>query len=236
MILPTIAVLQHVECETLGMMENIFRENNIDFSYIQPFNGDKIPDNLTDFNALIIMGGPMGVYDYAKFPFISDEITLIKNCLHSNKPILGICLGSQLLASALGSNIIPGPVKEIGWYNIHLETQSNNDSLFHDLDDPFSAFLWHGDIFNLPVGATKLASSDLTDCQAFKFGTNAYGLLFHLETTRQIALDMIDKFEDEIKEQNITAEFLLNDLDNRIDNLSNIGKIVFTRWVESFVK
>ena len=76
----------------------------------------------------------------------------------------------------------------------------------------------------------------LTDCQAFKFGTNAYGLLFHLETTRQIALGMIDKFKGEIKEQNITAEFLLNDLDNRIDNLSNIGKIVFTRWVESFVK
>ena len=234
--MPIIAVLQHVECETLGMMENIFRENNIDFSYIQTYNGDKIPDNLTDFNALIMMGGPMGVYDYAKFPFISDEITLIKNCLQANKPILGICLGSQLLASALGSNVVPGPVKEIGWYKIHLDAQSNNDPLFHDLDNSFSAFLWHGDIFKLPPGAIKLASSDLTDCQAFKFGTNAYGLLFHLETTRQIALDMIDKFKGEIKEQNITAEFLLNDLDNRIDNLSNIGKIVFTRWVESFVK
>lgn len=97
-------------------------------------------------------------------------------------------------------------------------------------------FYWHGDIFNLPPGATKLASSDLTDCQAFKFGTNAYGLLFHLETTRQIALNMVDKFKDEIKEQNITDDSLLDNLDNRIANLSNIGNIVFTRWIESFVK
>ena len=218
------------------MMENIFRENNIDFSYIQTFNGDKIPADLDDFNALIIMGGPMGVYESTKFPFISDEITLIKTYLQSQKPILGICLGSQLLASALGSAIVPGPVKEIGWYKIHLYDRSNNDPLFHDLDDSFTAFLWHGDIFKLPPGATKLASSDLTDCQAFKFGTNAYGLLFHLETTRQIALNMVDKFKDEIKEQNITDDSLLDNLDNRIANLSNIGNIVFTRWIESFVK
>lgn len=234
--MPNIAVLQHVECETLGMMENIFRENNIDFSYIQTFNGDTIPVDLDDFNALIIMGGPMGVYEYDKFPFISDEITLVKNCLQTKKPILGICLGSQLLASALGSDIVPGPAKEIGWYKIHLDNQSNNDPLFHDFDDSFTAFLWHGDIFDLPPDATKLASSDLTDCQAFKFGTNAYGLLFHLETTRQIALNMVDKFKDEIKEQNITDDSLLDNLDNRIANLSNIGNIVFTRWIESFVK
>ena len=234
--MPNIAVLQHIECETLGMMENIFRKNDIDFSYTKTFNGDKIPHSLADFNALIIMGGPMAVYESDKFPFILDEITLIKNCLRANKPILGICLGSQLLASTLGSNIVPGPVKEIGWYKIHLDPQSTNDPLFHDLDDSFSAFLWHGDIFKLPSGATKLASSDLTDCQAFKFGTNAYGLLFHLETTQKIALEMVDIFKNEIKEQNIPDDFLLNNLDDRIANLSNIGKIVFTRWIESFVK
>jgi GMP synthase (glutamine-hydrolysing) len=127
-----------------------------------------------DAAGLIVMGGPMGVYEEARFPFLRRERNLIERALADRVPVLGICLGSQLLASALGAPVRKGLRKEIGWHPVYLEDAAGDDPLFRETPVEFDAFHWHGDVFDLPTGAVRLAHSSLTEYQAFRYGENAY--------------------------------------------------------------
>jgi GMP synthase (glutamine-hydrolysing) len=223
-------VLQHIPCETLGTIADALQCKGITPQYLRSFAGEPVPRDMADAAGLIIMGGPMGVYEQDLYPYLQDELRLIENALRQEKPVLGVCLGSQLLAAALGAQVKKNTAKEIGWYPITLTDSAREDYLWKGVEPSFAAFHWHGDIFDLPQGATSLASSTLTPCQAYRYGTNAYGLLFHMEVTReQIAL-MVDTFHDELQAERIDGRALVAQSETHLAEMQKIGATVYQRW------
>jgi GMP synthase (glutamine-hydrolysing) len=151
--------------------------------------------------------------------------------LKRGKPILGVCLGSQLLAAALGANVYPGRRKETGWNRVTLADFAVLDPLFADVPKSFTAFHWHGDIFDLPRGAALLASSALTAHQVFRYGKNAYGLLFHMEVTLPQINTMVATFADELQAAGPNSSAIKLNAHTHLPQLQKIGGEVFRRWV-----
>lgn len=228
--MPKVRVLQHIRCETLGKIAAALKSTGIATQYIRTFEGQSVPKGMADCTGLIVMGGPMGVYDYPRYPFLRDEIRLIEQALKEEKPVLGICLGSQLLAAALGAAVTKGKGKEIGWHPVTLRQPAATDGLWAGVEPSFIAYHWHGDIFKLPQGAVSLASSDLTECQAFRYGRNAYGFLFHMEVTGGIIKDMVRTFTDELREAGIDDGDITGKIKDYLPNLHRIGRPIFQKW------
>jgi GMP synthase (glutamine-hydrolysing) len=223
-------VLQHIHCETLGTIAAALDSRGIAPHYVRTFEGQTVPKDMDAAAALIIMGGPMGVYELDRYPFLRDEMALIEQALKAKKPILGVCLGSQLLAAALGAEVKKGKAKEIGWYPVTLNEASFSDPLWTGIDPSFMAYHWHGDIFDLPPGAVSLASSTLTRCQAYRYGANAYGFLFHMEVTADMIATMVQTFGDELLEQGITGQSIVESAKQHLPKLQEIGASVFRAW------
>jgi len=179
-------VLQHVPYLREGYIVDYMREHNIAFDVISLWESHALPD-ASQYSALIVMGGPMGVYE--EYPAKDNEMALIKASIGAI-PVLGICLGSQLVAHVLGARVYPNerdgePAKEIGYYTVHLTPEGKADPLFKGFDSDVRVLEWHGDAFELPRDASLLATSRVCRNQAFVY-QNAYGLLFHLEFTPEM--------------------------------------------------
>jgi GMP synthase (glutamine-hydrolysing) len=227
-----VIVLQHVACENLGIIGDVLAERRIDSRYVRSFAGESVPPTMDGATGLVVMGGPMGVYETDQFPFLKEEISLIQRAAAAGKPVLGVCLGSQLIAAALGAAVYPGPRKEIGWYEVSLSAAGANDPLFVGVPRSFTGFVWHGDVFDVPSGATSLASTELTACQAFRHGANVYGILFHMEVTPAIIDGMLTTFTDELRGASIDAGPIRRDVATHLEPLQRIGASVFGRWAD----
>jgi len=225
-----IIVLQHAECEALGTIEDTLRVKGLRTRFVRPFAGEPIPDEVHDAKGLIVMGGPMGVYEQERYPYLRDELRLIERAATANKPVLGVCLGSQLLAHALGGKVSKQTQKEIGWYPVRLTDEAIIDPLWADVPREFTAFHWHGDVFSLPLRATPLASSALTEQQAFRYGARAYGLLFHLEVTRSHIDGMVGTFRQELEEAAIDSTAIVQQTSEYLPSLQAVGRLVFEHW------
>lgn len=225
-----VLVVQHVAVETLGAIESSLTAANLAHRYVRPYLGEPVPTTLGDACGLIVLGGPMGVYEQDQFPYLLDEMRLIESALAANRPVLGICLGSQLLAHTLGARVFPGQRKEIGWYRVTMTADASRDAVWSGAPSYFVACHWHGDVFDLPEGAVLLASSDLTPHQAFRYSENAYGTLFHLETTEAVLQQMVTTFADELSAAGISGERILADASQHFPSLRTIGGHVFDRW------
>lgn len=223
-------VLQHVNCETLGTITDALQALGIRHEYVRTFKGEPVPKEMGDGAGLIVMGGPMGVYEQNACPFLADEIHLIEKALSAQKPILGVCLGSQLLAAALGAAVRKGERKEIGWYPVALTDACKSDPLWKGIEATFTAYHWHGDIFDLPHAAISLASSTLTKHQAFRYGRSAYGFLFHMEVTPAMIRDMVETFDGELREAKVDGAEILDRTADYLPRLHTIGQLVFQRW------
>jgi GMP synthase (glutamine-hydrolysing) len=227
-----VLVLQHAASENLGTIEEALTGADLAYRYVRVFHGQPVPTDLDGSSGLIVMGGPMGVYETDRFPFLREEIRLMESFLKAQKPILGVCLGSQLLARALGADVKKGRQKEIGWYQVELGAASRQDPLWRGQPARFVAFHWHGDLFDLPHDAALLASSDITPVQSYRFGTKTYGILFHLEVTEGHIGKMLDEFADEGREENLSAEEIRAKSQVHLPPLQQIGATVFRRWTE----
>ena len=230
-----VCVLRHVACEGIGTIADALRDRAIGWREICTHDGDAVPVEIGDASGLIVMGGPMGVYDTDRYPFLRDEMHLIKDALRREVPVLGICLGSQLLASVLGATVRGGKQKEIGWYPVSLTDVAAVDGLWKGMGPSFMAFHWHGDVFDLPRGAIPLASSDLTECQAFRHGAHAYGLLFHMEVTDASIGGMVETFEEELTEEGLGGARILQATSQHLPGLQAIGSEVYGRWSDLVV-
>ena len=193
-----ILILQHFWCETPGVFLDVLNERGILVETVRGFMGETYPTDLSAYSGVIAMGGPMGVYEEDRYPWLRQEDALLKTAIQQDLPTLGVCLGSQLIAKAAGAEVKPGPRKEIGWYSLTLSSEARQDPLWQSFPPTFAAFEWHGDIFSLPPRAMSLASSELYPHQAFRLGQRVYALLFHLEVTAAMAKTMLDTFADEI--------------------------------------
>lgn len=174
-------VLRHVAFEDLGLLGPILTRAGWDCEILEATTAALTQQKIADADLLIVLGGPIGVGDIDDYPFITTEIALIEKRLASDQPTLGICLGSQMMAAALGARVYAGPVKEIGWAPLQL-TDDGRASCLAPLGESDATVLhWHGDTFDLPAGATRLASTPAYANQAFAFGKNALALQFHIE-------------------------------------------------------
>lgn len=227
-----VIVLQHVACETLGIIADVLAERRVEARYVRSFAGDSVPPTMDGATGLVVMGGPMGVYDTEQCPFLTEEISLIRRAVDAGKPVLGVCLGSQLIAAALGASVYPGPRKEIGWYEVTLSDAGATDPLFVGVPRNFTGFVWHGDVFDVPHGATALASTALTPCQAFRYRANVYGILFHMEVTPTVIDGMLSTFTDELRQASIDAGPIRHDVAKHLPALQRIGASVFARWAD----
>jgi GMP synthase (glutamine-hydrolysing) len=175
--LRTAVALRHVAFEDLGILEPLLRRRGFDVSYLEAGVDSLGPALRADL--LVVLGGPIGVYEAGKYPFVTDEIGLIERRLARGRPVLGICLGAQLIAAALGARVYPAGVKELGWFPIML-TDAGRRSCLKYLAPPRRVLHWHGDTFDLPDGATLLAATRPVANQAFQV-PGALALQFHAE-------------------------------------------------------
>ena len=173
-------VLQHVEWEGPGIIAREAKSRGLDVEVRRLDLEDEIPE-ADQVDGLVVMGGPLGAYEDERYPFLIKECELLATVARRGVPLLGVCLGAQLLAKALGGKVFPGHGAEIGFGPIDLTQAGLQDPLFADLGNVVPAFHWHGDTFTLPEGAVLLASSQMYSQQAFRFGSWAYGLQFHVE-------------------------------------------------------
>lgn len=229
---PNVLVLQHVACETLGTIEDALVRAGLTHRYIRIHQGEAVPPEIGDAAALVVMGGPMSVYEHDQLAHLKAEMRLVESALKSWRPVLGVCLGSQLLAHVLGAKVYPGVRKEIGWHDVSITPAGQDDPVWSAAPRRFPAFHWHGDVFDLPRSAVSLASSDLTPCQAYRFGTTAYGILFHMEVTQPLVRTMTETFADEVQQVGTTAEKILADTTTNLSRLTEVGRGVYDGWAQ----
>ena len=176
-----VLVCQHVAYEILGTLNPLLKEHGLRIRYV---NFDRHPHShprLEGYDALVILGGPMNLDQSDEYRHLIHEIELIKMALEEDIPILGICLGAQLIAAALDATIRRNPVKEIGWYDLCLTEAGKTDPLLAPLTKCKKIFQWHGDTFDIPKGAVHLAKTRDCPNQAFRYGNKVYAFQFHLE-------------------------------------------------------
>ena len=220
-----ILCIQNIACETLGTLEGLLRSERYSIYKVQA-SQDPIPKSAKEFSAIIILGGPMSVYDEIKY--LNEEQGLIRDAIQEKIPTLGICLGSQLIAGAIGGTVQKGIKKEIGWHRVSL-TEKGLISLFKGLSEThFRVFQWHGDTYTLPPKSEILAYSNLYP-QAFRYGT-AYGLQFHLEVTTDMIRSWLKEYNKEITEEGLRAEEILPRNDDDIQTLVSQCELVWSNF------
>ena len=176
-------VLRHAPAEGLGLLANALREFGIHHRYLDLPRGEPPPRDLRGIGGLIVLGGAMAAYEADRHPFLATESMLIERTLTAGRPVLGICLGAQLIAQALGARVYAGEKREVGWAPVSLTEHGTDDPLFAGCEPTLMAFHMHGDTYELPADAHNLARSPLYEQQAFRWGDLVYGLQFHLEFT-----------------------------------------------------
>jgi GMP synthase-like glutamine amidotransferase len=231
-----VVVIRHIGVEGLGSIVDVLKARNLHYKYIDTWR-DPIPSHVSDYRALVILGGPMGVYEQDKYPFIKKELFLIEEARRLNIPVIGICLGSQMIAQALGGVVYKGSAKEIGWYDIHFTQEASHDKLFasvkaaQDESTGIKVFQWHGDTFDLPNEAVVLASSKLYTNQAFQVD-NIYGLQFHIEVKEADIRNWIDEYKIELDglKASIDINKILEDTRKYIGLLNKTSMQVFSAF------
>ncbi|MBI5058040.1 MAG: type 1 glutamine amidotransferase [Nitrospirae bacterium] len=193
----SVLICKNIDTEGPGTIEDFLIDKKIPYTTVDLSKGEGIPGK-EDFNTLIMMGGPMSVND--DIPYIREEEQLVRDFISNGKKVFGICLGAQIMAKALGARVYAGTQKEIGWYGIELTGDGLMDPLMRSLAvhpfvkdfwRKFRVFHWHGETFDIPEGAVRLASSALYPNQAFRYGNNAYAFQFHIEVRKEMIYDWL---------------------------------------------
>lgn len=185
-----VLIVQHAEHEAPGLLSPALTARGLACRVVRTFAGEPVPRAAGGTAGIVIMGGSMGVYESARHAHLMDEIALAADALGRGVPILGICLGSQILAAAAGARVYAGAAKEIGWFPVTLSAAGRVDPLLGVFAAETMFFHWHGDTFDLPGDAVLLASSSMYPHQAFRLGARAWGVQFHPEVTPE----MVDRF------------------------------------------
>ena len=222
-----VLLVQNTRIEGSGYLGELLQKDGFEITSVNAKH-EKLPDR--DFSLVVILGAPESAND--DLPYLQAEQELIKNSVEKNTPVLGICLGSQLIAKTFGAKVYSGPKKEIGFYN-DLIPQANS-SLFSGFENPFTVFHWHGDTFDLPEGAVRLASSGDYPNQAFQF-KSAVGLQFHLEVNEEMVNLWLDKTEEKLQSiPCIDPQKIRSDIDENISIVKTNMRNFYNNFKSSF--
>jgi GMP synthase (glutamine-hydrolysing) len=223
--------LRHVAFEDLGLLAPVLEREGFDVAYRDAALDDLGDDSIASADLLVVLGAPIGVYETDAYPFLKSEIALIERRLSRDLPTLGICLGAQLMASALGSPVFAGPVKEIGWGHVELSSDGAASCL-SPLGEAESMVLhWHGDTFDLPKDAKRLALNTHYQNQAFAYGRNALGLQFHLEADPSRLEQWYVGHAAELAGAKVSVAELRAATAKFAGGLASQADRVFTRWL-----
>ena len=230
-----VVVLQHIACEPPGEYETVLRERRARLHRVELDEGEPLPD-LSGFDAIVAMGGPMSVNDDAELPWLTAEKAAIGTAVRAGVPYFGACLGVQLLAASLGARVYAGPEPEVGVLPVTLTPDGAADPIFAGLPPSFPTLQWHGDTFDLPDGATLLASSPAFPNQAFRYGRAAYGIQFHMEVLPEMAREwaLVPEYAgyaDRVLGDGGMGR-LLAEFDGAEAGMRAAGRAMFERWAE----
>lgn len=192
-----VGVLQHFESEGAGVFGTVLIEAGHNVKAVRLHGGAAVP-RAGESDAWLVMGGPMNVDEVAKYPWLATERQLLAELIAADSPVLGICLGAQLIARAAGARVYAKRPKEIGLFKIELTPAAATDPLMRLLGDPQEVYQWHGDTFDLPPGAVHLARSARFEHQAFRLGRRVYGMQFHLEFTAEMERELAQACAEEL--------------------------------------
>ena len=230
-----VRIFRHIACEGPGYLGTLLDKQHVPYEIIRIDDNQPVPQSLDDVSGLVFMGGSMSVND--PLDWIAAEVKLIKAARQQDMPMLGICLGSQLIARALGVTVGKGKGMEIGWSHVHKIEPQHSDGWFDGLDDQFTAFHWHGDTFPIPQDATLLLGSDCYPHQAFSIG-NTLALQFHLEMTADMVREWVALYQEDVHSGHpcVQAEdVLLAETDARTRELNAVADVVFSNWIKRLV-
>lgn len=235
---PKILVFQHVPFEPLGTLDPILRECGFRIQYVNFGREPELKPSLDGYDGLIILGGPMNVNDVANYPYLANELTLVKEALDRDISILGICLGAQLLAKALGGTVQRGPVREIGWYDVDVTEEGQRDPVLCTFGERSEVFQWHEDVIDLPSNVVHLASSPLCHAQAFRYGEHAYGFQFHLEVNQPIVERWLPELSNDAARYDdrnfVDPDHIRAKMSHSMEPMMALSHQTFSRWIGRF--
>jgi GMP synthase (glutamine-hydrolysing) len=224
--------LRHVAFEDLGLLAPLLAERGLGVRYAEAPTDDLAAEDALAPDLVVVLGGPIGAYEEALYPFVRDELRLLERRLAAGKATLGICLGAQLMARALGARVYPGARKEIGWGALSLSPDGKASPLRHL--DGTRVLHWHGDTFDLPAGARRLASTELTQNQAFAWGSAALALQFHAEAAgRALERWFVGHACEIAATPGVSVEVLRRDTHACTAALERAGRLLFAEWLAS---
>lgn len=220
-----VLVIMHVASEGPGTLGSFLETHGYTLQTVKLYAGGSLPAEPAPYAAVISMGGPMNVYEDDKYPFLAAEADFLRTAIDRSVPVLGICLGAQMIARVCGARVTKSPVKEVGWCKVSITEAGVRDSLFRGLPRELEVLQWHEDMFNIPDGGALLAAS--TDCpfQAFRCGS-AYGLQFHVEVDRGMLADWFAGSP--------ALAAILSRYDEAQHLLRQRAETMYRNWIESF--
>lgn len=235
---PKILVFQHVPYEPLGTLDPLLKEAGFRIRYVNFGRAPLARPELEKYEALIVLGGPMNSDQIETYPNLLTEVDIIREALDQDMSILGICLGAQLLAKALGGSVSRNARREIGWYDVELTGEGRDDPVLEAFAPRQEVFQWHEDGIVLPDNAVRLAASEISPVQAFRHGEHAYGFQFHLEASLGLIdrwLSVPDHRETLAEERgNIDATEIRTRAEAAIVPLQALSRATFSRWIDRF--
>ena len=235
---PKILVFQHVPYEPLGTLDPLLRDAGFRIRYVNFGREPKSRPRLDRYEALIVLGGPMNSDQIDTYPNLITEVEVIREAVDRDMSVLGICLGAQLLAKALGGAVSRNAVREIGWHDVELTDAGISDPVLSTFARRQEVFQWHEDGITLPPGAVHLAASDASPVQAFRYGEHAYGFQFHLEASRPLIERWLTVSDHEAvlaeESERVDIAAIRDRIDSSVSSLEALSRATFSRWIDRF--
>jgi GMP synthase (glutamine-hydrolysing) len=235
---PKILVFQHVPYEPLGTLDPLLKEAGFRIRYVNFGRDPHQRPSLEKYEALIVLGGPMNAHQIDTYPNLVTEVDVIREAVDSGMSVLGICLGAQLLAKALGGRVSRNDEREIGWYDVQLTEAGRADPVISSFAPTQQVFQWHEDGISLPDGVLHLARSAASPVQAFRYGDHAYGFQFHLEVDGSLVERWLTVPDNQAmlaaEAGRVDPQAIRRQTADSIDALQALSRETFSRWIDRF--